>query len=451
MPVIRPRTDPGTPRRARAPRRVLLLAVLAVALLAPADVALTADETVTVGPDSTNSFRPAHITITQGDTVTWTWATGSHNVVAKAGQAETFDSGYKGAGGTFSHRFTKTGRFDYLCELHSYGMVGSVTVEPPAGEPPPGDPPPDPPADTTPPAVSSLKARPARFCTRRSGPCRKPGTRFRFTLSEAARVVGRVTRVRGGRVLATVRADGVAGANSIRFSGAKLRPGKYRLTLVATDPARNKSAAARATFTVIRTARPAAKVGRAASRAVAHPTARAARTTASSPGAGSRTAATKAVTIRDFSFSPATVTVEAGDTVTWHNAGPSPHSATADDGSFDTGILSKGESGSHTFTRAGTFTYYCGPHPSMKGTIRVVAASADDPGGGRGGDRGEGDDTSDEGDVAGAGTGAGGTGGTGGDGESPGALPFTGFPIWLVAGLGLASLATGVAARRLAS
>ena len=54
---------------------------------------------------------------------------------------------------------------------------------------------------------------------------------------------------------------------------------------------------------------------------------------------------------------------------------PDAHSATANDGSFDTGILSKGGSGSHTFTQAGTFSYICTPHPFMKGTVsrgRVV-------------------------------------------------------------------------------
>ena len=59
---------------------------------------------------------------------------------------------------------------------------------------------------------------------------------------------------------------------------------------------------------------------------------------------------------------------ERGDTVTWSNNGPTGHSATANDGSFDTGILQKGSSGSHTFSQAGTFSYICTPHPFMKGT-----------------------------------------------------------------------------------
>ena len=80
------------------------------------------------------------------------------------------------------------------------------------------------------------------------------------------------------------------------------------------------------------------------------------------------------MTIADFSFSPGSLTINQGDTVTWVNNGPTPHSATANNGSFNMGILKAGQSGSHTFEQAGTFTYYCQPHPFMKATIVVQAA-----------------------------------------------------------------------------
>jgi plastocyanin len=83
-----------------------------------------------------------------------------------------------------------------------------------------------------------------------------------------------------------------------------------------------------------------------------------------------------AVTIADFQFSPGSVTVHVGDTITWTNNGPSTHTATAHDGSFDTGQLKKGQSASHTFTHAGTFTYFCQIHPFMHGTVVVLAAPA---------------------------------------------------------------------------
>jgi LPXTG-motif cell wall-anchored protein len=81
------------------------------------------------------------------------------------------------------------------------------------------------------------------------------------------------------------------------------------------------------------------------------------------------------VTIADFHFSPATTTIHVGDTITWSNSGPSSHTATAGNGSFDTGILKKGQSASHTFTQPGTFSYVCQIHPFMHGTITVLAAT----------------------------------------------------------------------------
>jgi plastocyanin len=81
------------------------------------------------------------------------------------------------------------------------------------------------------------------------------------------------------------------------------------------------------------------------------------------------------VTVADFHFTPATTTIHIGDTITWTNDGPSSHTATAHGGSFDTGVLKKGQSASHTFTQPGTFTYFCQIHPFMHGTIVVLAAT----------------------------------------------------------------------------
>lgn len=79
------------------------------------------------------------------------------------------------------------------------------------------------------------------------------------------------------------------------------------------------------------------------------------------------------VTIADFSFTPASITIHVGDTVTWTNHGPSAHTATANNGSFNTGVLQKGQSASHTFNTAGTFSYICSIHPFMHGTVVVLA------------------------------------------------------------------------------
>jgi plastocyanin len=106
-----------------------------------------------------------------------------------------------------------------------------------------------------------------------------------------------------------------------------------------------------------------------------------------------RAAGTTAVPIKDFEFKPAKVTVNEGDTINWTNEDTAPHTATASDGSFDTGNLKKGASGSHKFTKSGTFAYICAIHPNMKGTVVVKASSSssDDSGSSGGSDSGSSD------------------------------------------------------------
>ncbi len=85
------------------------------------------------------------------------------------------------------------------------------------------------------------------------------------------------------------------------------------------------------------------------------------------------------MTISDFVFRPSAITVHVGDTISWTNEDAAPHTATADDGSFDTGTLDRDGSGGHTFTRAGTFAYRCTIHPSMRGTVTVLGSAAAAP------------------------------------------------------------------------
>lgn len=79
----------------------------------------------------------------------------------------------------------------------------------------------------------------------------------------------------------------------------------------------------------------------------------------------------KTVTIQNMAFEPATLTVKAGDSVTWINKDTVDHTATADDNTFDTGTLAQGQSKPVTFDKAGTFSYHCAIHPNMKATIIV--------------------------------------------------------------------------------
>jgi plastocyanin len=75
--------------------------------------------------------------------------------------------------------------------------------------------------------------------------------------------------------------------------------------------------------------------------------------------------------IEDFAYLPAEVTVSVGTTVVWANQGPSEHTVTADDGSFDSGSIAAGSSFAHTFDTAGSFRYRCTIHPEMVATVTV--------------------------------------------------------------------------------
>jgi plastocyanin len=78
------------------------------------------------------------------------------------------------------------------------------------------------------------------------------------------------------------------------------------------------------------------------------------------------------VEIADFAYDPDPVTVEVGGKVIWLNQDSAPHTASAKDGSFDTGTLQQGKLKSETFKTAGTYTYVCQIHPFMHGTVVVV-------------------------------------------------------------------------------
>jgi plastocyanin len=146
-----------------------------------------------------------------------------------------------------------------------------------------------------------------------------------------------------------------------------------------------------------------------------------------------RASASASVSIGDNFYSPASVSIGVGDTVTWANNGQAQHSATADNGSFDTGVFGPGVRRSNTFTQAGTFSYYCTVHgQAQSGTVRVLAASG---GGGSGG--GGGPTASATGDseaAAVASPDAAGTSTT---------LPATGMAAGVLALVGLALVASG--------
>lgn len=87
-------------------------------------------------------------------------------------------------------------------------------------------------------------------------------------------------------------------------------------------------------------------------------------------------AATTHVHIANFLFNPPTITIKVGDTVTWDNHDPDPHTVTRASGpqAFDSGNMGRNDVYSRTFTAEGSFDYICKYHPTMVGTVNVEAA-----------------------------------------------------------------------------
>ncbi len=82
------------------------------------------------------------------------------------------------------------------------------------------------------------------------------------------------------------------------------------------------------------------------------------------------------VTIENFAFTPVTMKIKKGTTITWTNQDPAKHDVTSDIDSPQKGLgsqlLAKGESFSFTFDAVGTYKYHCSPHPYMKAMIEVT-------------------------------------------------------------------------------
>ena len=96
-------------------------------------------------------------------------------------------------------------------------------------------------------------------------------------------------------------------------------------------------------------------------------------TSPSTSGAGA-VVATQSVTIKNFAFGPASVTVKVGSTVTWTNGDHDVHTVTSQDSGVPlrSATINNGETYQHTFTKAGRYAYRCSIHPFMTGTVVVT-------------------------------------------------------------------------------
>jgi plastocyanin len=77
------------------------------------------------------------------------------------------------------------------------------------------------------------------------------------------------------------------------------------------------------------------------------------------------------VKIDNFSFGPQTITVPVGATVTWTNRDDIPHTVVSTDGVFKSKVRDTDEKFSYTFSKAGTYPYFCSIHPKMTGQVVV--------------------------------------------------------------------------------
>jgi len=91
----------------------------------------------------------------------------------------------------------------------------------------------------------------------------------------------------------------------------------------------------------------------------------------SATAAAQQNAGETSVKIDNFTFSPASLTIHAGETVRWTNHDDLPHNVVSEDKSFKSKTLDTDENFSFTFSKPGTYTYYCSIHPRMTGKVVV--------------------------------------------------------------------------------
>lgn len=425
-PTNRRRTAGRMQKMIRLVLPVLALVVLA-ALMSPWHRAEAASVTVQVGQrpggSSGSQFNSASVTVNSGDSVTFARFAGTHDVqsaVVPGGAAQFSSPSPLSAASPFAVTLSVPGVYTYFCTIHSDAteatasgidasiasgnMVGKIVVTTAAT-----------PTATTaaatatpvPPTVTAVGptatpgvATPTPAATATAGPTSTPTVAT--TPGSTPTTAPTTTPV----VTATPVPAGPGGVNIVDFSftptGITVAAGtsvrwvnigakKHTVTaddssfdsgLLATGDTFTRTFATAGTFTYYCDVHPEMTgTVTVAGSSGSSPTP-AATSSAATPTATATTSAPPPVSVPgtvqivDFSFAPATMRVTMGSTVRWENAGSKKHTATANDGSFDSGLMAKGDAFSHTFSRAGAFRYECDLHPEMTGEIQVIEAAA---------------------------------------------------------------------------
>lgn len=350
---------------------------------APTPTTLPAPSSVSVSIGN-RVYVPFSVTVAPGGTVTWTNDDDRpHTVTAND---RSFDSGIMEAGATWSRTFPNGGTFAYFCELHP-DMTGSVTVATSTGGGgTPTTTPPPPPTATVPPATTQPPGT-----TVPGGP----------TVPAAASVAisgnlfsPQVVTIAVGGTVTWTNQDTVphtATSTTGQFASGFMRLGdqfSQRFDTIGSyayfcelHPEMT------ATVRVVAPDTPAPPttqptVTTAPAHSTAHttvpPSANQTATTTPS-GSGVTLPSTGSVAIVGNRYSPQTITIAVGGTVTWVNQDAVPHTVTATDRSFDSGIMMQGDRWSRTFASSGTYTYFCEIHPEMTATVVVTTPNAAQP------------------------------------------------------------------------
>jgi plastocyanin len=338
---------------------------------APSPGSGATSETINV---SNNLFTPSTITVNVGSTISWANNdTVTHTVTA---DDQSFASGLVRRATSWSHTFAAPGTFTYFCEIHPE-MTGTVIALAPDGSAPAAAVPAA--NNVTAPAAAGTTTETPTAAGATSAPASSDPATGSITIADSGftpatfRVAlgGTLTFVNTGKAAHTVTAtDGSFDSDMIK-SGASwahtfTAAGSFTYSCIL-HPNMKGTVQVASSASGGTVARATESAGPAATTDTTSP-----QSTATGSGPTSSAIQPVAVDVADNQFNPNAATVAVGGTVTWTLSGAASHTVTADDQSFNSGLLKPGESYPYTFKTLGTFTYVCLVHPGMTGSINVV-------------------------------------------------------------------------------
>ncbi len=347
---------PGDAQHHRVGRLHVLVGVIVAVVLSIVGVGVVANAADRVAISITSTLSPSNVTIHVGTTVTWTNNDAQqHELRSESGPVE-FRTDTLDPGQSASITFNTVGTYTYLDHQNhdSAAYNGTIVVTDAATPVPPSG------NGATPPAVTPAAPTTASI--------RLAGGQFSPTTVTVA-LGGTVTWLNDDGSKHTVTADNGTFNSGTFNAGAAFA---HTFTTAGTytygcDFHGNMRG------TVIVTAAPGTTPPGAGPPATPAPITPAPSAVPPAPATPVNGATNESVGIANNLFTPSSITVNAGSTVTWANSDAVTHTVTADDQSFTSGLMKKTASWSKTFATPGTFAYFCEIHPEMTGTVIAKA------------------------------------------------------------------------------